>query len=103
MADYLAKNKGITYGEWQAEFEKKHPMGGYIAGAITSALPPQERAKLNSNVQELRQVRDQYMAAEKSGNKADAIRIRPMYDYAKNKFNERFGGTANYFMFGRIM
>ncbi len=102
LSDYILKNGGQS-ANWKAEFEKSHPMGNYVARAVISSLPPEQRAKLNANVQELRQVRDQYMAAEKSGNKTDMIRIRPMYNYAKNKFNERFGGIADYFAFGQVM
>ena len=102
LSDYMLKNGGISTG-WQDEFEKAHPMGSYVARAVVSALPPEQRAQLNGNVQQLRQLRDQYMAAEQSGNKEAMIRITPMYNYAKNKFNEKFGGTADYFAFGKVM
>jgi len=102
LSDYMLKNGGQS-ANWKAEFEKSHPMGSYVARAVISSLPPEQRAKLNADVQGLRQMRDQYIASEKSGNKADMIRIRPMYNYAKDKFNERFGGTADYFTFGQVM
>lgn len=101
LNDYLAKNNYIPAG-WEAQFEQKHPIGRYIANAVVSALPPSERAKLKDDTRLLRQRRDDFMKAEKSGDDADAVKARNKYITVKDNFNRRYGGTADYFAFGRM-
>ena len=102
LSDYMLKNGGMS-ANWQAEFEKTHPMGSYIARAVVSALPPEAKANLGKDTTRLREQRDLYMNAEKSGNPQAISEARAKYNQAKGAFNMRYGGTADYFAFGRIM
>jgi hypothetical protein len=99
--DYVTKNGGISLG-WQEQFEQKHPIGGYITKAVMSALPPEDRAKLKPDVERLRQRRDEFMEAEKKGDTEAISKARDNYQRAKNGFDRRYGGTSDYFTFGRL-
>lgn len=102
LSQYIARNGGIANG-WREEFEKHHPMGEYVARAVVSALPPAEREKLGPATQSLRQYRDGYMAAEKSGDQTAIGPAREKYIKAKAAFDRMYGGTSDYFAFGKIM
>jgi hypothetical protein len=102
LAEYTRNNGGSASG-WETEFENAHPMGGYVARATIGALPPEERANLPRFTNVLRQTRDEYMTAEKSGNPQVASAALTKWNQVRNAFNQRFGGTADYFAFGRMM
>lgn len=101
LDSYLIKNGGISTG-WAEQFEKRFPIGSYIARAVVSSLPPVQREKLNDDTRLLRERRDQYMAAEKSGDSAAIGAARDKYMNVKRGFDGRYGGTADYFAFGRM-
>jgi len=101
LNDYLGKNNYIPSG-WEAKFEEKHPIGSYIARAVVSALPPSERTKLKDDTRLLRDRRNDFMKAEKSGDDAETSKARNKYITVKDNFNRRYGGTADFFAFGRM-
>jgi len=101
MNSYMGKNHQFGAG-WEDQFEQKHPIGSYIARAVVSALPPEERAKLGVDTKQLRLRRDEYMKAEKAGNDAETSKARDNYTRARNGFNRKYGGTADYFAFGAM-
>jgi hypothetical protein len=102
LQDYMLKNGGQSVG-WQAAFEKKHPIGEYVTRAVVSALPAEAKAALPKNVEQLRALRDQYIAAERSGNPTAINAAKARWAQGRGAFNERYGGVADYFAFGRIM
>ena len=101
LNDYLSKNNYIPSG-WETKFEEKHPIGSYIARAVVSSLPSEQRENLKIGVKQLRTRRDEYMKAEKGGDAAEISKARDNYTRARNGFNRHFGGTADYFAFGKM-
>jgi hypothetical protein len=99
--DYTAKNNGISSG-WEDQWDKAHPASRSVAAGAINAMRPEEREKLGKHVTQLRGLRDEFMAAEKSGDPQAAAAVRQKWEHAKKNFDLKYGGTSNYFTFGTL-
>jgi hypothetical protein len=99
--DYKNKNGGIATGWWEA-FNEQNPPQKYVAKALFSQLDPQQKQDVGTHVTEVRQARDAFLAAEKSGDAAAMNAARQRYDIGMRNFNAHYKGLGNYFLYGTM-